>query len=146
MSDREPIAWFTLNGRHIPIFEDEGKKDHFNKHKDVIEKLRSDKYGDGTYNVNTLEPVVFDKGYQFTFCQIGDDYSQIEYNALVNGILSKLSDKTVYAGKFEASPEISFHTMDKNFAMEIGRRYNQISIWDWENCDEIKTGGTGERK
>lgn len=165
--EREPIGWYTYNGRHIPIFEDSGdsnkernidynkkeaekrnseQKSHFQKHKDAIEKLSDSKYEDGTYNVDTLQSVEFDSGYQFTFCQIGDDYSEEEYNALVNGILSKLENKNVFAGKFEATPEISFYTKDKEFAMEIGRRYNQISIWDWGNCDEIKTGGTGRKK
>ena len=162
--------WITINGQHIPIMHGQSVgdaikerqiaqnkaqadeknageiKSHYAHHNAQVKKLSSDKYGDGTYNINTLKPVEFDKGYQFTFCQIGDNYSESEYNALVNGILSKLDNKTVFAGKFESAPEISFYTTNKAFAMEIGRRYNQISIWDWEKCDEIKTGGTGRRK
>ena len=169
---KEPIGWFTANGRHIPIMEGETKDEaiknwqiernkqeakklnketgtnvnHYKQHADVVKQLSSDKYSDGTYDTRTLEPVEFDKGYQFTFCQIGDNYSESEYNALVNGILSKLENKNVFAGKFEGSPEISFYTEDKDFAVEIGRRYNQISIWDWGACDEVKTGGTGRKK
>lgn len=160
--------WITVNGQHIPIRSGQSVDDaikerqighsakeakeknaevksHFKHHQEAVKALSSDKYGDGTYNVNTLKPVEFDHGYQFTFCQIGDNYSESEYNALVNGILSKLDNKTVFAGKFESSPEISFYTENKDFAMEIGKRYNQISIWDWGNCDEIKTGGTGRK-
>lgn len=169
MADREPVAWFTVNGMHIPIFDGESKEDafkrsqmerskkeadnrnaeiksHYKFHAEQSKKLESDKYESGTYDINTLKPVSFDSGYQFTFSQIGDNYSEEEYNSLVSGTQSKIDDKTVYAGKFEGTPEISFYTKDKNFAMEIGRRYNQISIWDWGACDEIKTGGTGRRK
>ena len=169
MIDDEDIErWITVNGQHIPIRNGQSARDavrerqiaynaqeakerntdrsYYKAHQKAIKTLSSDKYGSGTYNVNTLKPVEFSRGYQFTFCQIGDDYSESEYNALVSGILSKLENKNVFAGKFEGTPEISFYTLDKNFAMEIGKRYNQISIWDWENCDEIKTGGTGRRK
>ena len=169
MTNEDEIErWITVNGQHIPIKSgqsvDDAIKDrqmryskqeakerdnthsHQKAHQNAIKTLSSDKYTDGTYNISTLKPVEFDHGYQFTFCQIGDDYGESEYNALVNGILSKLKNKNVFAGKFEGSPEISFYTEDKDFAMEIGKRYNQISIWDWGACDEIKTGGTGRKK
>lgn len=170
MKNEEPIRWITVNGRHIPLYEGQSvneaikenliKKNkesaqklnasnhsnHYKFHQEQVKKLESSKYEDGTYNVGSLKPVSFEKGYQFTFCQIGDDYSELEYNRLVNSILGKIEDKNAYAGKFESSPEISFHTNDLKFALEIARRYNQISIWDWQECKEIKTGGTGRRR
>ena len=80
-----------------------------------------------------------------TFCQIGDKYSNSEYADKVNEFLGVSSDGKTLAGKFEGTAEISFHVKDRATAERLGQKYNQISIWDWENMDEIKTGGTGRR-
>jgi hypothetical protein len=55
------------------------------------------------------------------------------------------SDGKVLAGKFQGTPEISFHVNSKATATRLGRKYNQISVWDWGKGEEIPTGGTGRR-
>ena len=112
---------------------------------EAIDKLNDPRYNDGSYDIDTLESVSYNSGYQVTFSQIGDDYSDSEYADKVNEFLSNSSDGKVIAGKFGGTPEISFHVENRAKAEELGRKYNQISIWDWENCDEISTGGTGKR-
>lgn len=114
-------------------------------HDSQVQKLGGSNYGEGTYDLDTLSPVEYDRGYQVTFSQIGDNYSNREYADRVNEFLAVSSDGKTLAGKFEGTPEISFHCNDRTTAERLARKYNQISIWDWENCDEIKTGGTGRR-
>ena len=114
-------------------------------HKEAIEELKKDKYPDGTYDISKFKPVEYDSGYQVTFCQIGDNYSAKDYDARCNEFLSVSKDGITSAGKFEGTPEISFCVPDRETAIALAKKYNQISIWDWKNCDEIKTGGTGRR-
>ena len=116
------------------------------KHTQAIKKLMSPEYESGTYDLETLKQVEYNKGYQVTFSQIGDRYSDKEYANKVNEFLSASSDGKASAGKFEGTPEVSFHVGDRKVAEELGRKYNQISIWDWEKGDEISTGGTGRRE
>lgn len=115
------------------------------KHMDAIRRLDSPGYEDGTYDLGTMTQVSYDSGYQVTFSQIGDNYSDSEYASRVDEFLSVSSDGRTLAGKFEGTPEVSFHVSDRATAERLARKYNQISIWDWGNCDEIKTGGTGRR-
>lgn len=116
------------------------------QHKEAIKELNSDKYEDGTYDIATKKAKEFSDGYQVTFCQIGDDYSDAEYAEKVNECLKMSSDGRTYAGKFEGTPEISFHCANRKQSEDYARANNQISIWDWKNMDVIPTGGTGERK
>ena len=116
------------------------------QHTEKIAKLRSKKYGDGTYDLDTLDQISYNKGYQVTFSQIGDKYTRREYADRVNEFLAKSSDGKSSAGKFDGEPEVSFHVNSKREAMRLARKYNQISIWDWKNEVEIETGGTGRRK
>ncbi len=189
MSERKVKTWFTMNGKHIPIFEGESKQDAVNRsivkdnedkkqegiqrnkeeadklnaekkarskmtattktqseHKKAIAELNTDKYEDGTYDIATKKPVEFPRGFQVTFCQIGDNYSDEDYAKKVNECLKNSSDGKTYAGKFESTPEISFHWNDREKAIAYAKANNQISIWDWETMDVIPTGGTGERK
>ena len=115
------------------------------EHQKATKELSSSKYPDGTYNVKTLKPVSYNSGYQVTFCRIGDNYSPKEYAAKVNEFLDISSDKVASAGKFQSTPEISFHVKDKSVAIKKAKKYNQISVWDWKKFREIKTGGTGRR-
>lgn len=115
------------------------------EHQRATKELSSSKYPDGTYNVKTLKPVSYNSGYQVTFCRIGDNYSPKEYAAKVNEFLDVSSDKIASAGKFQGTPEVSFHVKDKSVAIKKAKKYNQISIWDWKKGDGISTGGTGKR-
>lgn len=78
-----------------------------------------------------------------TFSQIGDNYTSMEYANLCHEFLDASSDGVISAGKFEGTPEISFNVSNKQQAVALAKKYNQKSIWDWENFDEIDTGGTG---
>ena len=113
------------------------------EHMSKVTALASASYSDGTYDLDSMTPVEYSRGYQVTFSQIGDRYSAAEYADRVNEFLAVSSDGKTLAGKFEGTPEISFHVSNKRVAVRLAKKYNQISIWDWGNCDEIKTGGTG---
>ena len=115
-------------------------------YREQISRLSSPDYADGTYDLDTLTQVSYDSGYQVTFSQIGDNYSDAEYANKINEFLAVSSDGKTLAGKFESTPEVSFHCNDRKTAERLARKYNQISIWDWKNFEEIKTGGTGERR
>lgn len=135
------------------ISENEKEADKLNSesstqsiHKRAVKELNDSKYEDGTYDITTKKAVSFDDGYQVTFCQIGDNYSDSEYQQKVNECLRMSSDGKTYAGKFESEPEISFHCKSREQAIAYAKANNQISIWDWKNCDQILTGGTGRRK
>ena len=114
-------------------------------HAEAIRKLSSDSFADGTYNLNTLEAVEIDHGYQVTFCQVGDNYSDDDYDFITAMFLEVSEDGIVYGGKFDGCAEISFLFTSKLTAVKYAKMFNQISIWDWKNCEEIKTGGTGKR-
>lgn len=101
-------------------------------------------FEDGTYNFETLEAVSFDKGYQVTFCQVGDNYSDEEIMWLCSIFAEMSDDGKIYCGVF-GNPEISFHFSDRELAIRMAKKFNQISVWDWKAMDEIKTGGTGKR-
>lgn len=122
------------------------------QHKNAIATLADDKYPDyKTYDMDTLEIINYDSGFQVTFCQIGDDYSSSEYADKVNEFLAISFDGKVCAGKYEGTPEVSFNVTDKETAIKLAEKYNQISIWDWyegnrSNNGEIYIGGTGRRK
>ena len=145
-------AWEALKGEGITSenayskLSSRADKTTKNKHASVIQKLNTPDYEDGTYDTETLEPIEYPDGFQVTFCQIGDDYSDDDYSDKVNEFLGVSSDKKTLAGKFEGTPEISFHVKDRETAEKLAKKYNQISIWDWENGDEISTGGTGRRE
>ena len=162
----EPEKWVTIKGHRVPIYKGDSQEDVIGRlngsmgknkkatadektqaeHKQAVKELSSNKYEDGTYDIKTKKTVEFDNGYQVTFCQIGDNYSDADYAKKVNECLSLSSNGKTYAGKFEGTPEISFHCANKQQAIEYAKANNQISIWDWEKCEEIKTGGTGRRK
>ena len=113
-------------------------------HEAKIAALSASTYEDGTYDLDTMTTVEFEAGYQVSFCQIGDDYTDDDYEFLV-AMFKEVSDGTVYAGKFECTPEISFHFTSKALAIAYAKKFNQISIWDWSKGDQILTGGTGTR-
>ena len=116
-------------------------------HRQQVETLGGDQYPDyHTYDLDTLQVREYANGYQVTFCQIGDNYSDAEYANKVNEFLAISSDGKVSAGKFEGTPEVSFHCPNRATAIRMARKYNQISVWDWKNQVEIETGGTGRRR
>lgn len=115
-------------------------------HRQQVETLGGDQYPNyKTYDLDTLQIIDYPDGYQVTFSQIGDNYSPTEYANKVNEFLAASSDGKTCGGKFEGTPEISFHVSNRSTAIRLAKKYNQISVWDWENANEIKTGGTGRK-
>lgn len=146
--ERKIAGWFTRGGKRIPIFEKKPNtvcppQYQYDKIKESRKRLASDKYDDGTYDADTLAPVFYENGYQVSFSQIGDSYTDDEYNALIARFLGFTSDGKASLGKFEGEPELSFHVLSKAEAIKLAKEFNQRSIWDWLNMCEIDTGGTG---
>ena len=116
-----------------------------------IAKLESDNYSEGTYDIQTLKQISYNSGFQVTFCQIGDNYTNKEFADLTREFLGHSSDRVVSAGKFGGTPEISFNVASREVAIELGKKYNQESVLDWAMLAEdfgkafISTGGTGRR-
>jgi len=116
-------------------------------HRRMVAEVDKEKYPDyNTYDISTLDIVDYSQegGYQVTFWCKGDNYTPAEYASLVNEFLSYVPGHITNVGKYDGA-EISFRIMDKRTAMRLGRKYNQISVWDWAKGEEISTGGTGRR-
>ena len=155
MANKEIVGWFTRGGKHIPRYERVAKECppqyRYDKVKEKRKMLENKTYSEGTYDIDTLAPVTYKEGYSVSFCQLGDKYLDEEYNELIAKFLAHSSDGKASLGKFEGTPELSFHVLSKREAIKLAKEFNQISIWDWEkgNKDwrkgEIYTGGTGRR-
>ena len=95
-----------------------------------LTRLNDVSFADGTYNLDTLEAVEFFAGYQVSFCQLGDTYTDDDFEFIVAMFKEVSSDGHVYAGKFGGYPEISFHFANRDLAVRYAKMFNQISIWD----------------
>ena len=122
-------------------------------------ELADPKYPDGTYDLETLADISYPDGYQVTFCQIGDAYTDKEFSDLAAEFIGYSSGKKADAGKFKSAPEISFNVRDFKQAYDLGVKWNQVNILNWKKRAEdmaigikysddwfISTGGTGIRR
>ena len=95
---------------------------------------------DGTYDLESGEPVDFSgkKFYQVSFqtTQTDTEMSSQEFNKTVE-MLKRETKSRVYLGKFDGNVELSFAAKNRKLAMEIAKRFNQHSIWDWKSGDLI---------
>ena len=96
-----------------------------------IERFKS--FSDGTYNINTGEPVEYPIGYQVSFVrpEAFDQLSAQNWDTITNYLceyLNSLAHMGVYCG----GAEVSFHSISEEKAIETMERYNQESILDWE--------------
>ena len=105
------------------------------------EKLKNSP--DGTYDYDTGKAVSFagQKKYQVSFQTtktedvLSDKYlTDEQYDAVVAHI-SKETGSKPYLGKYETL-ETSFVCNNLDQAMDIAKRYNQRSVWDWETMNE----------
>ena len=112
-------------------------------HDSIIEKLHKGAYADGTYDIDTMESVSFDKGYQVTFWTIGMDYSDDDYTFLSSMFTEFSMDGKTYIGYFDGSAEISYRIESKAEAVKLAKMFNQVCIWSWKDCECIMTGGNG---
>lgn len=90
---------------------------------------------EGTYNLETGEPISYDSGYQVSFQQTSDTYTDEEYDAKVAEMIDR-TGSIAHGGVF-GEPEMSFHTDSIDEAMAIAKDYNQHSIFDWGNGELI---------
>ncbi len=85
---------------------------------------------DGTYDLETGEAVSYESGYQVSFQQTGDTYTDAEYDDKVVEMIKRTGSRA-HGGVYAGVPEISFHTDNINEAMRIAVEYNQESVFDW---------------
>ena len=119
------------------------RKGGYRQKRDAMSKKVTE---DGTYDLETGAPITPDnrkKGYQVSFQEETteregyDAYiTDEEYDRKVNAISAELGGARPELGRF-GEPEISFCVKEKAKALEIARRHNQESIWDWEAMDTI---------
>lgn len=112
-------------------------------HESIIKTLHNGAYEDGTYNINTMESVSFEKGYQVSFYTIGMQYSADDYEFIASMFAEFSIDGIAYVGYFDGCAEISYRIADKMTAVKLAKMFNQVSVWDWKNCECIATDGTG---
>ena len=97
---------------------------------------------DCTIDPDTRKEVNFDDGYQVAFQTSisevqGNGYiSDTEYDKLVQE-LSKQTGSKPYIGVFE-KPEVSFHCKTFQEAMDIAKRFNQQSIFNWKAANTLE--------
>ncbi len=99
---------------------------------DISNVAKNSKEDNVTLDIETGEPVNFEKGYSVSFQQSTDAYDDNEYYEKVEECRNKCDGK-VYAGKYGGDAEVSFHTDNLDDAKEIMYKYNQESIWDWQH-------------
>lgn len=105
-------------------------------YRDLRDALADSVTEDGTYNLFSGKPIEYKEGYQVSFQEettereghaayIDDD----EYDRKVEALRKELGvDPDL--GRF-GEPEISFHVDSREKAMELARRFNQESVYDW---------------
>ena len=149
----EKGVWRTINGRKVFIkdgqnlsdaMKESGKfdsKDDSARGKDYREKIKKvfDEHKgveDGTFDMETGKKIMKTDGYSVSFLQSSDNDDDSAFARKCEECRKKC-DGNVYVGVYGNDPEPSFYTKDRKTAMEIMRKYNQESIWDWENEDLI---------
>lgn len=126
-----------------PTFQSGGTKSKYrlmrNRHiADMIEK------DDGTFDLETGEPVSYETGYQLAFQTTDSEkpgkptfLTDEEYDAKVDELARQTGSKP-HLGNFDV-PEISFRSEDLEQAKDLAfKKYNQHSIWNWEKMDIIE--------
>lgn len=101
----------------------------------VLNKYRN--RPDGTYDLATGKTVEYENGYQVSFQQTSDKYTQEEYNKIIDDLMNR-TGSSPHIGVFDKSPEVSFHVKDLKTAIKIGKMFNQHSIFDWKAKAEGK--------
>jgi len=100
--------------------------------------LADSKYpNDATYDLDTMAPINYTTGYQVSFYETGVQYEDAAYEELLTKFTKVSSDGKACGGKFDNTPEISFNVKSRDEAIKLMEKYNQHSVWDWENSDLI---------
>jgi len=114
--DDVEIIWRTVGGRRIPIRNGQSLSDAMKasgkfssikpltntdgsgivNYREKIDELKSDKYpNDTTYDLDTLEPVAYDDGYQVSFYETNVTYTDADHDALISEFKNSSSDGVV---------------------------------------------------
>ena len=91
---------------------------------------------DGTYNLETLESVSYDYGYQVSFERPNQSQEVI---AQALELFQSLG--TLHLGVWEGDKEFSIWVETLTLAVELATTYDQDAIWDWENMKPIHLKG-----
>lgn len=114
-------------------------------HDRLLEELKKDTYSDDIYDISTFEKLDYSTGYQVSFSQIGDNYDSNQYYEIYSEFSKFSSDGKVGVLKYNGEPVISFNIQNREDAIALAEKYNQVNIWDWDKADVIKIGGNGRR-
>ena len=87
-----------------------------------------------------MEELNYNQGYNVAFETLSRNsenyYSDEEYDNIVYKLAS-LFGVEANAGVYLNNPHISFHIEDLNISLSIAALFNQKTIWNWANSDEI---------
>jgi hypothetical protein len=103
---------------------------------DYLQKLNTNEFEDGTYDIQTKQPISFKSGFQATFQQLKDNYTKKQFMRLIQKYANE-TDGKYYIGKFNNEIEVSFHFENETDAIQICKLFNQVSYWNWNTMDEI---------
>lgn len=103
---------------------------------DYLQRLNTNEFEDGTYDIQTKQPISFKSGFQATFQQLKDNYTKKQFMRLIQKYANE-TDGKYYIGKFNNEIEVSFHFENETDAIQICKLFNQVSYWDWNTMDEI---------
>jgi len=117
-----------------PTFQEGGTKSKYREMRNKFIRSLIEKGEDGTYDLETGKPVSYDNGAQVSFQTTSSEdggMSDEEYDKLVDS-LSKETGSKPHLGSYGV-PEISFRCDTLEKALELGRKYNQESVFSWSS-------------
>lgn len=103
---------------------------------DYLQRLNTNEFEDGTYDIQTKQPISFKSGFQATFQQLKDNYTKKQFMKLIQKYANE-TDGKYYIGKFNNEIEVSFHFENELDAIQICKLFNQVSYWNWSTMDEV---------
>jgi len=91
---------------------------------------------DGTYNLDTMEEVSYEFGYQVSFERPNQSNEVITHALELFQTIG-----TLHLGVWEGVAEFSIWVESLETAIDLATKYDQDAIWDWENMKPIHLKG-----
>jgi hypothetical protein len=88
---------------------------------------------DGTYTLQGA-PISFENGWQVSFERPDDEYTEAQFNAIVDELASQ---GIVCIGVWGGVKEISVHIPQFRQAVAIAVKYSQDAIWSWGTMEAL---------
>jgi len=113
-------------------FQDGGTESKYRQMRNKWVKDLIQKGEDGTFDLTSGKPVSYEDGFQVSFQTTSSEEGGVndaDYDKTVDE-LTKLTGSQPHLGSYGV-PEVSFHCSDLKQALEIGKKYNQESVYDW---------------